>query len=381
MTSEARELRALTMPCARAVRVILSMLLLGCVRQGMPPGDALAEGSTSMQASEVRTAQPDPGFSARIVARRSLLYAKGADPAEDRPAYVRAGSGIAWIGDRLAVIQDDAHFVALVDPETGMADAIALPADEKGRRLFDDTRGSKHLKMDLESCFARPDGDGLTLTVLGSGSTERRTRIARLRFASASAAPEVRVTEAGPLYRALSADRRFSGRELNVEGAVARGEELWLFQRGNAGVSAKRPAVNAIGRLSLGHFDRFLAGDPVPPPLTDVVQVDLGSERGVPYGFTDATSTPDGDLLFLASAEDSKSTVSDGAVLGTRIGIVDRAGAIRTGMLLDEQGAPSRQKAEAIALDPRDPTRAWLVIDVDDPTRPSELLEVRLTPR
>ena len=367
---------------AHTLQMWVSMLFFVCgIHQIAPAGRALAEGATSVHASAMRTAQPDPGFSARIVARRSLLYTDGAEKAADRLAYARAGSGIAWIGDRLAVIQDDAHFVALVEPETGMADAIALPADEKGRRLFDDSRGLKHLKMDLESCFARSDGEGVTLTALGSGSTELRTRIVRLHFASPGASPEVRLTEGGPLYRALIADRRFSGSGLNVEGAVARGDDLLLFQRGNAAAIATHPAVNAIGRLSLRHFDRFLAGDPVPPPLIDVVQVDLGSEGGVPYGFTDATLTPDGDLLFLASAEDSQNTVSDGAVFGTRVGIVDRTGGIRTGRLLDERGAPSRLKAEAIALDPHDPTRAWVVVDIDDPTRPSELLEVRLTRR
>jgi uncharacterized protein DUF6929 len=357
---------------------VVSILLLACsVRHGA--SGALAEPATTVQASSMRKAQPDPRLSARIVARRPLLYAEGADAAEDRPAYVRAGSGTAWIGDRLAVIQDDAQFVALVVPETGRADAVALPADEKGRRLFDESRGSKDLKMDLESCFARSDGAGVTLVALGSGSTERRTRIVRVHFESPIAAPDVRVIDAGPLYRALSADRRFSGSSLNVEGAVARGDELWLFQRGNGAPSAESPPIHAIGRLSLPAFDRFLAGDPVPPPLTDVVQVDLGSEAGVAYGFTDAIPTPEGDVLFLASAEDSQSTVSDGAVFGSRIGIVERTGAVRTGLLLDERGAPSRLKAEAIALDPRDPTRAWLVVDDDDPARPSELLEVRLT--
>ena len=327
----------------------------------------------------MRTAEPDPSLVARIVARRSLLYTAGADVAEERPAFARAGSGIAWIGDRLAVIQDDAQFVALVDPETGTTEAIALPADEKGRRLFDDSRGLKHLKMDLESCFVRPDGDGVTLTALGSGSSELRMRIVQLHFASSRAAPEVRVTEAASLYHALIADQRFSGSTLNVEGAVVRGDELFLFQRGNGAASGGIPAVNAIGRLSLRDFDRCLAGDPITPLLTDVVQVDLGSEGGVPYGFTDATLTPDGDVLFLASAEDSQNTVSDGAVFGTRIGILDRAGGLRTGMLLDERGKPSRLKGEAIALDPRDGSRVWVVIDVDNPTQPSELLDVRLS--
>lgn len=327
----------------------------------------------------MRTASEDPGFSARVVARRAMRYAAGADPRDDRLGFVRAGSGIAWIGDRLAVVQDDAHFVALVDPETGMAEAVALPADAEGRRLFDESRGLKHLKMDLESCFARPHERGLTLTALGSGSTDRRTRIVRLHFATPTTAPTVQVLDATAMYAALAADHRFSGSALNVEGALVRGDELVLFQRGNGAASVALAAVNSVGILSLAAFDRYLAGDGPAPTLTQVTQYDLGRAHGVPYGFTDATLTPDGDVLFVASAEDSASTVSDGAVLGTVVGRIDAAGSARTGQLFEEDGAASRLKAEAIALDPRDLHRAFVVIDVDDPSAPSELLEIRLS--
>lgn len=343
-------------------------------------GNALARPHESRHTAAVHTARTDPTLSARIVARRSLAYADGADAAQDRPAYVRAASGLAWVGERLAIVQDDAHFVALADPETGFADVIALPADAEGRRLFDDTRGLKHLKHDLESCFARTDADGrVTLLVFGSGSTERRTRIVRLHFATPRALPDVQVIDAAALYAGLTAERRFSGSALNVEGVLARGDELLLLQRGNGAPSGEVAAVNAIGVLSLAALDRYLAGDPAVPPLTAVQQFDLGRAEDVPYGFTDATLLPDGQVLFVASAEDSQSTVADGAVLGTVLGIIDGDGAVRTTPLRDEHGSPSRLKVEGIALDPHDPTRAFMVVDVDDPARPSELLEVQLT--
>ncbi|HEX8906906.1 MAG TPA: hypothetical protein VF771_18795, partial [Longimicrobiaceae bacterium] len=79
-------------------------------------------------------ARHDPSLAARVVRSVPLLYAAGADPSLDRPAHVRAASSAVRIGGRLAVVQDDANFVAMVDPETGLADAITLPAGHGGAR-------------------------------------------------------------------------------------------------------------------------------------------------------------------------------------------------------------------------------------------------------
>lgn len=95
--------------------------------------------------------------SARILRTTPLRYAEGADPALDRPAHVRAASAVARVGGRLAIVQDDANFVALVDPATGLAEAVTLPAGEGGLRQFDDLRGNKRFKLDLESCVLLED--------------------------------------------------------------------------------------------------------------------------------------------------------------------------------------------------------------------------------
>jgi hypothetical protein len=55
----------------------------------------------------------------RVLSRTALVYDAGADAKSDRPAHVRAGSGCCFVdipgqGRRLAVVQDDAAFVALV---------------------------------------------------------------------------------------------------------------------------------------------------------------------------------------------------------------------------------------------------------------------------
>src|SRR5688572_15467550 len=102
------------------------------------------------------TGRQDAALHARVVRTTELRYAAGADAALDRPAHLRAGSGIAWVGGRLAVVQDDAAFLAWVDPATGLADSLPLLRGADGARQFGDDRGNKHLKPDFESCVAVP---------------------------------------------------------------------------------------------------------------------------------------------------------------------------------------------------------------------------------
>lgn len=324
---------------------------------------------------------PEAAFTAQIQARRPMTYREGADLAQDRPAHVRAASGVAWLGDRLAVVQDDAHFIALVEPASGLADAIALPADAQGRRVFDTKRGTKKLKHDLEACFVREGEAGPTLLAFGSGSLPVRERIVALRWDAARAVPaSLEVRDASALYAKLRAEQTFSGSELNVEGAVVRGETLLLLQRGNGASTAELRAINAVGELELAAFDRYLAGGPA-PSLTRAKAYDLGSTEGVPYTFTDATLGPDGTLLFLASAEASDDSVADGTIYGSLVGELRADGSVHTTPLLDEQGRLSGAKVEGIVLDRADPTLAFIVVDADSPDVAAELLTVRLTAR
>jgi hypothetical protein len=287
---------------------------------------------------------------------------------------------MAWLGDRLALVQDDASFVALVDPATGLAEAIPLPAGPDGKRLFDETRGNKELKLDLEACFAAVSDDGAALIALGSGSKPARERIVVLRYAQeGGTVTEVRVIDATSFYAGLRGVPEFSGSELNIEGVVRKGDDLLLFQRGNGAERAGHSPVNAVGRVSYRAFRAYLEANAQeePPQIEAVRQYELGEVSQVPYTFTDATVSAKGTILFLASAEDSSSAVSDGAVYGTLVGELRDEG-VRLTPLRDEDGKLAPLKAEGIAFDRGDPQRAYVVVDMDDPDLPSELLEVRL---
>lgn len=316
----------------------------------------------------------DPALSATVTSRRPLLYAAGADPALDRPAHVRSASSMARYRGSLAIVQDDAHFVALVDA-AGQVHAVRLEAGPGGARQFDDLRATKHLKLDLEACVAVPHPHGERLLALGSGSTPRRERILLLEGQDGL---QPRLLEAGALYGALRGETAFAGSELNVEGAVLVDRCVRLFNRGNGAPRGPLLPVNATVDLEWNALEAYLRdpeGTPS-PGLGRVVRYDLGELGGLPLSFTDASLGPLG-LLYCASAEDSPDAVADGPVAGSAVGVIGEAGA-RWIELRNPDGTLFAEKVEGICPASAGGARILLVVDPDDPLRPSELCEVSL---
>lgn len=321
------------------------------------------------------------GVGLRVHSRRPLHYDDGSDVGTDRPAHVRAGSGCAFVdipgvGRRLAVVQDDAHFIALVDVERGGVDAITLPSGPGGLRQFDTARGNKGDKLDLEALVAiEVDGRPALLAIgSGSGSTARREHLVLCTFGDDGEAT-VEVFAGSAFYREL-ARKDFTGDERNLEGAVVVGDRLRLFNRGNGAGEAR----DAVGEVSLSQLLRHLR-DPLlhaAPPLTRVQPLTLGDVDGTRLTVTDATLHPDGRTLVLAAAEASPNTWEDGEVKGTALGVLLPDGTTTLWPLLDEQGRPLTDKVEGIAVDPSNPQRAFVVVDKDDPHAPADLLVVAL---
>lgn len=311
----------------------------------------------------------DESLVAELLDPRPLTYSV-ARRDDDVPVHVRAGSAIRRHGDRLIVVQDDVHALALLHEPTGAIEPILLPEGSDGRRTFGDALGNKALKMDLEACVTLPDG---RFVAFGSGSTDRREHIVVLD-------DRVRVVDGHALYESLRADADFAGSELNVEGATIVADEIWLFQRGNGAPRNGLGPVDAIGRLSVAALAAFLDGGPV-PTLQDVVGVELGSIAGVRLGFTDAVTLPGGRVAFVAGAEDSPDTFRDGEVVGCAFGIIEGA-TIRTTVIRDVDGAPTRLKLEGIdfvAMDAEGTLELVVVADMDDPD--SAALMARLVVR
>ena len=294
-----------------------------------------------------------------------MHYHEGEDRDLDRPAHVRAASSAAFIGGRLAIVQDDANFIALVDPHNPIVTSYALDHGEGGLRQFDDVRGNKKHKLDLEACVVVGD----QLIAFGSGSTPAREKILCAR--SLDTVPDVRLIDARALYATLRAETAFAGSELNIEGVARIGDRLRLFNRGNGAPHGALLPVDATCDVSADALLAHLEGGPL-PTIDSIVQYDLGDIDGVRLGFTDAVMTD--RLFYLAAAEDSPDAVRDGPVAGVAIGLLDE---LRYARVRTESG-PFDGKAEGIAFDPKDPRRGWLVVDRDDPGAAGELWEFEL---
>lgn len=324
-------------------------------------------------------ARRDGGLRARVVRVVPLVYADPADTALDRPAHVRAGSGLAWVGGALVCVQDDAHFVARIEPETGRAHAVPLPPGEGGLRQFDDLRGNKRFKLDLEACAAVPDGrGGEMLVAFGSGSSSLRERVLRVADVSAPH-PFVDLREALTLYARLREAADFSGSELNVEGAAWRGGRLLLLNRGNGAPVDGRHPVDATCEVDWAALLAYLdgpGGNPAPAPES-IRQYDLGRIDGWRLTFTDAAVAGD-SLLYTATAEASPNAVDDGPVAGSALGVIGPDGDARWTELLGGNGEPFDGKVEGIARGTRAGT-VCVIVDRDDPRLPSELCEVELS--
>ena len=326
---------------------------------------------------EQLTARHDPSLSAVVVDQRPLCYAAGADAALDRPAYVRAGSSLAWVPGGLAVIQDDTNFLAIIDPRSGAVRSITLPAGKDGVRQFDVERGNKQAKLDLEACLAIEVGGEARFLAFGSGSTERREKILLVEGWERPR-PEVALVEAGRLYDLLRQEPAFAPARLNIEGIIAVGRHLRLFSRGNGKVRDGVAPANATCDLPLSSLLHFIA-EPDAAPLPEIAavhQYDLGHLGGVPLSFTDATPWGE-DVLFTAAAEASPDAVEDGEVTGSVVGVIDPAGRGRWAPITLPNGRRFASKVEGVVR-AKEEGHLHVVVDADDPNVASVLCTVKL---
>jgi hypothetical protein len=284
------------------------------------------------------------------------------------PSHLSAASGLACPGASIYVVADDELHLG-VFPAMGNAPGHLL-------RLFDgelpaDKAARKKQKPDLEAITPLPPFGPFAhgaLLALGSGSKKNRCRGALLALdASGTATGTPKIIDAAPLLDDL--DRRFPA--LNIEGAVAIGDELRLLQRAN-----RKHPQNLIVRYPLAAMLAMLAAGNVIgaiPPLA-IDAIDLGQIDGVPLSFTDGASLPDGSMVFTAVAEDTEDTYNDGACLGAAIGVAAPDGTLRFLKRCDDchkiEGVAARVDNNVIRL--------LLVTDADDPAIPATLLSATL---
>jgi hypothetical protein len=176
----------------------------------------------------------EPRWEARVVARREMTYPEGPSEEADRPPHVRAASGLSAFREHLAVIQDDANWLALIDADQHVT-AVPLPPSPAGDRVFSKKRGNQGDKYDLEACVTVLSGEHQELVGFSSGSRPEREWVLRVREHLSEGKFDAEFVPAQAFYAALRNNEHFSGAGLNIEGALAFDHDrVRLFQRGNS---------------------------------------------------------------------------------------------------------------------------------------------------
>jgi hypothetical protein len=325
------------------------------------------------RAVEAARIEPAPTLTARVGECRELWYEPDEQADRDRPPFVRGASGLAYVGDRIAVVQDDTQFLGMVS-QAGTVDAVVLPPGPENRRRFDDHVGNRHLKLDLEAVTSLEHAGRAILIAFGSGSTLARENILVLGDRGAGEAPEIRIVPAGRLYAQLRQTLELSGVATNIEGAATSRDELVLLHRG----STSPADHNAVIRFDRDAFLDWLERGGRLPKVTSVERYDLGAiAEGVPYTFSGLTAIDGNRFAFTASAEAGISPLVDGPVLGSKIGFFGSKRAW-SAELRDAAGARLPIKAESVLAVPGTPDRFLVVLDGDDSEAAARLCDVQV---
>ena len=292
---------------------------------------------------------------------RELTITPGSAP--HHPAYLSAASGLVCVHSWIYVVADDEHHLGvfrrdghapgdlfrLVDGE--------LPSGRKAR---------KKQKPDFEVLLKLPAfggySDGALLAVASGSRPNRQTGVIIGLDSTGALQGEPKNVDLSCIFAPL--DRNFEA--LNIEGAVALGSELLLFQRGN-----KKNSANAIIRFPLAAFLEALGGKaPAPLDPLSTRTYDLGGINGVPLCFTDAAALSHGDIVFSAAAEDTDDAYTDGLSAGSALGLLGADGACRWIRKLSYpfkiEGLDVRRDGEGVQI--------LMVTDADDRGAPAKLL-------
>lgn len=156
----------------------------------------------------------------------------------------------------------------------------------------------------------KPDFEAIThfdnsLYIFGSGSTKNRNKMIEVNTKE----KEITTNDLTDLYAVMQSFGEIKSDDFNLESAIYTGEEWFLLNRGN-GKSKKNVLFTIQGKNLINEFN-ILSNDYKLPKI-----------NGVRSSFTDAILV-DNKIYFLATAEETDSTYTDGKILGSLLGRID----------------------------------------------------------
>lgn len=279
---------------------------------------------------------------------------------------IPSASGIDIIDGTIYIIGDNAPWLFKLDTQYRVVEKFQIASAEG----LEDGKIIKPIKPDFEAMTCLGSGNKQELFIFGSGSrSPQRDVLVRV---SVNSPTNCKTYSLEKFYKNLREAAKLNAIELNIEGAVADDEYLYLFNRGK----------NIVFKLRLIRFlEHINSGCNCPAP--EVFHFKLAEINGIEAGFSGATITPDKKkILFTASVENTPNWYDDGEVLGSFIGIIDMQTLVDNispfCVPITDNGNTLKIKVESLALhhiDPQGNLRLLLVTDSDGDT--SELFEVR----
>ena len=273
-----------------------------------------------------------------------------------------SGSGLVVYNDRLLVVGDDASgFFERAVNSTSFTFHPFLQEDS----LY---RIAKELKYDPESLATIHVEGTIKLIAFGSGSgTSFRNNIYLID-------PQTKTSQmfdGSGLYALIREQNNIGEADFNLEAAFARGDKLYIFNRGNNGII--QMDVDDLMHYLEGHNHTL---------LTNQVMVPLPHQAAGQPRFSGATALGKKHILFCASIEQTTDWMKDGAVGGSFIGLLkqQRDGYELLSMLpLQQKGKPLIEKLESIDVAEKlrgTKYRIYAISDNDNGT--SRLFELEL---
>lgn len=301
------------------------------------------------------------------------------NPEAGRPPYMIAASGLVKLGDWLYIVADDEVHLGVFqasDPGKGSLVRVLsgeLPVDwEERKKVKPDWESLLHLSSELT-------GGAEALLALPSGSKPNRITGAVIPLNADRSINEsgIYAVDFTPLYNHLNSKIE----KLNIEGACVLGEFFYLFHRAN-----KSREFNKLIRMPLDILHTLInpqAAEKSQAVLADAIlqmvettDFNLGDVEGIALAFTDATVL-DGNICFVAAAEDSDDPYLDGPYRGAALGMMNADGKVTFLEQLDIDVKPEGLHVEI----KNGAADIWLVTDSDQINIPAQLsrLSIPLT--
>lgn len=261
---------------------------------------------------------------------------------------VGSASGLFFAQDLLYIIGDNSGYLYAYHIADQKLDRIQLLL---GQSLLENI--PKKDKPDFE-VLCHHDG---VLYILGSGSETNRNLMIEYHLQT----KEIVRHDLSALYHNIKQTTLIDDANLNIEGAIFTGEEWFLFNRGN-GNAAKNGIIKVVGEhlLKAGKIEFF--------PIV------LQKTNHVVASFTDAI-LHQGQIYFIAAAEDTTSTFNDGEILGSYIGSIDA----KTLRLNYTKKIAEHQKFEGISFFKQDASGIEFLLCEDRDTEKLETIIYSLT--